>query len=565
MFNLPTILKVLPLSILAFSTLSTAQNASVPTVKVLNGTYSGTHSSTYNQDYFLGIPFAQPPIGDLRFRQAQPLNTTFNETRNATEYSPQCMGYGSDTWVLGNYISEDCLTLNVVRPSNAQNLPVAVWIHGGGNTNGGSSDPRYNLSFIVEQSVYAKAPFIGVSINYRLHAWGYLFGKEIMEAGSANMGIRDQRLALHWIQENIAAFGGDPSKVTIWGESAGATGVGMQLLAYNGRDDGLFRGAILESGAPTGGASRYSTPEQWQPNYNKIVNATTCRNSTDTLACLRTLDRDVLSNVLNSSVTSTAFWGPQIDNDFLVDSGTKLISNGSFVKVPILLGRNFDEGTSFAPKGINTTEQFLALVKSAGPDNATALTIAALYPDIPEIGIPATLVGRPPPSKAALGAQWKRAASYIGDLRYHASRRLMAQKWAEYNATAYSYHFNVITAGFGPTDGSGHFTEVAFMMHNVDGLGYTNAVATNPFEGKPDSYKELARVMSRQWASFIADLDPNNAVGAGCVNWQVYTLDAPKNIVFDANVTNLAYEEPDTYRAEGMAYLIDRLATDYGR
>ena len=171
MFNPLPLLKVVPL-VLALSTVIVAQDA--PTVKVLNGTYSGIHSSTYNQDYFLGIPFAQPPLGDLRFRQAQPLNTTFNETRNATEYSPQCMGYGSDQWVLGNIISEDCLTLNVVRPTGAQNLPVGVWIHGGGNTQGGSRDPRYNLSFIVEQSVYSKAPFIGVSINYRLQAWGYL-------------------------------------------------------------------------------------------------------------------------------------------------------------------------------------------------------------------------------------------------------------------------------------------------------------------------------------------------------------------------------------------------------
>lgn len=469
MFRSSSFLMALPLSLLAFSSVSFAQD-SPPTVKVLNGTYSGTHSSTYNQDYFLGIPFSQPPIGDLRFRQAQPLNTTFNETRNTTEYSPQCMGYGSDTWILGNYISEDCLTLNVVRPAGAQNLPVGVWIHGGGNTNGGSSDPRYNLSFIVEQSVYAKSPFIGVSINYRLQAWGFLFGKEIMEAGSANMAIRDQRLALHWIQENIAAFGGDPTKVTIWGESAGARGVGMQLLAYGGRDDGLFRAAILESGGPFG-SSPNLTPEEFQPTYDKIVNATNCSTTADTLACLRTIDRDVLSNVLNSSVTAGASWSPQIDNDFLQDSGTNLVSSGKFVKVPLLAGANHDEGTSFATKGINTTEQFLALVQSAGPDNATALTIAALYPDIPEIGIPGTLAGRPPPSEAALGVQWKRSSAYTGDLRQHAPRRLIAQKWAEYNTTAYTYLFNVLTAGFDATDGSGHFTEVAFMLNNVNGIG----------------------------------------------------------------------------------------------
>ncbi|KAH6668380.1 triacylglycerol lipase [Halenospora varia] len=534
-----------------------------PKVTVLNGTYSGVYSDIYDQDFFLGIPYSQPPVGDLRFRQALPLNTTFTETRNATEYSPECIGYGSDQWVIGNIISEDCLTLNVIRPRNASNLPVAVWIHGGGHTQGGSRDPRYNISFIVQQSVYARSPFIGVSINYRLQAWGFLFGQEVMDAGSANMGFQDQRVALRWIQENIAAFGGDPSKVTIWGESAGARGVGMHLVAYGGRDDKLFRGAIAESGGPTG-SSAYVTPAQWQPYYDRIANATNCSSSADSLACLRQVPTDTLSNILNSSVTTNASWGPQIDGDFLPDSGTVLVQSGRFVKVPFLIGQSHDEGTSFAPKGINTTDQFLASIRSAGPDDATALTIAALYPDIPAIGIPGTLSGRPPPAQASYGAQWKRNAAYVGDLRQHAPRRLVTQAWAKYNATAYSYHFNVFTNGFNPSDGVGHFTEVAFMMYNINGEGYHNVVAADPFENKPETYVGVARMMTRMWASFIVDLDPNNS-GVSCVTWPKYTLEDPRNIVFDANVTELAYIEPDTYRAEGISYLSDHLATAYGR
>lgn len=107
------------------------------------------------------------------------------------------------------------------------------------------------------------------------------------------------------------------------------------------------------------------------------------------------------------------------------------------------MGRNHDKGTSFATKGINTTVQFLADIMSAGPDNATATTIAALYPDTPAIGIPGTFVGRPPPSQASLGVQWKRAAAYTRDLRQHALRRLTTQAWAKYNTRAYSYRFNV--------------------------------------------------------------------------------------------------------------------------
>jgi triacylglycerol lipase len=130
--------------------------------------------------------------------------------------------------------------LNVIKPSGltGEALSVAVWIHGGGFFEGGNADPCYNLSYIVQESSKMNTPFIGVSINYRLQAWGFIFGKEIAEEGSTNLSIRDQRLALHWVQENIAACGGDPSKVTIWGESAGGFSVGAHLVAYGGRDDG---------------------------------------------------------------------------------------------------------------------------------------------------------------------------------------------------------------------------------------------------------------------------------------------------------------------------------------
>lgn len=125
----------------------------------------------------------------------------------------------------------------MIRPSGVADtaeLPVAVWIHGGGLYMGGSADRRYNLSFIVENSVALGTPMIGVSLNYRLSAFGFLHGSEALGAGIANNGFRDQRLALRWVNENIAAFGGDPAKVTIWGESSGAESVSAQVLAYNG-------------------------------------------------------------------------------------------------------------------------------------------------------------------------------------------------------------------------------------------------------------------------------------------------------------------------------------------
>lgn len=121
----------------------------------------------------------------------------------------QCYGYGSDQW---NYaVSEDCLYANVIRPSgfDGQSLPVAFWIHGGGFYQGGGVDQRYNASFIVQNSVRIGKPIIVVNINYRLSAWGFLSGsQEVQDAGSLNLGLKDQRLAMHWVQDNIAAFGG---------------------------------------------------------------------------------------------------------------------------------------------------------------------------------------------------------------------------------------------------------------------------------------------------------------------------------------------------------------------
>lgn len=171
----------------------------------------------------------------MRFAVPESLNTTWEDTKEATEYPPHCIGYGGDD--VGYTLSEDCLYLNVVRPAglnDTSDLPVAVWIHGGGLYMGGSADKRYNLSFIVENSVNQGTPIVAVSLNYRLSAFGFISGQEALNAGVTNIGFRDQRLALHWVNENIGAFGGSADKVTIFGESSGAESVSAQVLAYNG-------------------------------------------------------------------------------------------------------------------------------------------------------------------------------------------------------------------------------------------------------------------------------------------------------------------------------------------
>ncbi|KAK8016798.1 carboxylesterase family protein [Apiospora rasikravindrae] len=561
-------LSLLSISVLAGFACALPACDSKPVATVQNGSYYGVLNPTFNQDNFLGMPYAQPPTGDLRFRAPQPLNESWDGLRNATEYSPQCFGYGSDTWVLGNYVSEDCLTINVIRPhgvgKDETKLPVALWIHGGGLTNGGSSDPRYNLSRIVDQSVKMGKPMIAVSMNYRLQAWGFLFSDEIKAAGAGNLGFRDQHLAIQWVRDNIAAFGGDPKQVTLWGESAGARSVAAQLLAFGGRDEGLYRAAIMQSG--TGYETDFGEVDTgaltWQDYYNTIVAKTNCASAADTLQCLREVPTWDLSNILNST-TSPTFTSPTIDGDFIQAPRWQLIRDGKFVHVPLIIGTNFDEGTTFGKKGINTTEQWEAYLRSGGANNETIAELSTLYPDDPAVGIPATFEGRPEGELASYGAMWKRVAAFAGDWAYQAPRRAWAEAWAASGLPTYTYSFNVLSTGIEPIVGSTHFQEVAYVFDNTAGLGYDTAVAVNPFGGKPEPYFELADLMSRMWVSFVTTLDPNHHETPDHeeVAWPAYRLEEARNLAFDANVTALAYVQGDDYRKEQFAYFQTKLWT----
>src|SRR5687768_3895077 len=157
---------------------------------------------------------------------------------------------------------------------------------------------------------------IGVSINYRLNVFGFLHGDDMIGTGNTNLGLRDQRLALRWIQENIEAFGGDPTKVTIWGESAGATSVGLHLVSYGGRDDGLFRGAIMQSGSPL---RTYMDPRHSQGQYDEIVDQVGCKESPSHLACLREVPLEQLHKAVNGS--GYGFF-PTPDGDILRNRGS---------------------------------------------------------------------------------------------------------------------------------------------------------------------------------------------------------------------------------------------------
>lgn len=242
--------------------LASASSNSTPIVTIANGTYSGVYLPNFDQDIFLGIPYSYPPVAPYRFLPARPLlNETWTGVRNASNYGHTCpSAYASDL-ALPYGMSEDCLYVNVVRPSNRdpnEKLPILFWIHGGSYQTGASSLPNYNLTYIVERSVELSSPIIAVSVNYRKGPWGLMYGEEIKKEGNENLAVKDVLLALKWVQENLGAFGGDTSKVTIQGESSGSFMVGQLVVAGAGKWEPLFHQSIQESGSASTGTCKYT-------------------------------------------------------------------------------------------------------------------------------------------------------------------------------------------------------------------------------------------------------------------------------------------------------------------
>ncbi|GJJ10003.1 hypothetical protein Clacol_004229 [Clathrus columnatus] len=248
--------------------------------------------------------------------------------------------------------SEDCLFINVIRPGGTAanaNLPVLFWIFGGGFEEGDTSE--YDGTYLVTRSVQLNEPMIYVSANYRLNAFGFLASSEVQAAGVGNLGLRDQRFALEWVQSNIALFGGDASKNVSWGQSAGSVSVGLQLVINGGNPAGLFQAAFMESGTPVP-LTPLSSGQQW---YNQLVSATGCSSASNTLACLTTVPSNLRQLV----------WRPGIDGSLITEDPMVSVANGNYAKVteqgfwafqlltflfqvPFIAGDVDDEGTTNA-------------------------------------------------------------------------------------------------------------------------------------------------------------------------------------------------------------------------
>ncbi|KAJ6588951.1 Alpha/Beta hydrolase protein [Mycena capillaripes] len=481
--------------------------------------------------------------------------------------------------------SEDCLTLNVIIPNGRSEktlVPVLVWIHGGGLTTGGSADLRYNGTYIVQASVANGDPIVFVSINHRLASLGFLGGKALAEEGSLNLGLRDQRLALHWVRENIAKFGGNPEKATIHGESvcintvfcailtfiwlllqSGATSVHAQIVAYAGRDDKLFNQAIVQSDPWSG---NFSLPDFsiYQATYDSLLANTDCSSTTNSseseqLSCIRALPIDQFRQF------SVGFTGMLLDGDFLKVPGIMpAYRSGNWVKIPLLVGSNTDEGRTFAPSGANTTADVEAIMGLVVPPEYLDEALR-LYPDVPALGCPFNTgdFQLDPVQNgvfATPGTQNKRVAAFLGDMFIAAGPRWLAQEISS-QVPFWKYRFNhkpwAVT--FGVEDFIGHFIEVAYVFNSQN--NDTDFWIKNQFhatylgDGAPIEDRALAVSTSRAWASFAATGDPNNANVPLKIYWPKYS-EGGENMVWQ---TQGSIIEKDNFREEAMKLIMDRV------
>ncbi|KAM9514263.1 LOW QUALITY PROTEIN: acetylcholinesterase-like [Guaruba guarouba] len=463
---------------------------------------------------FLGIPYAEPPLGPLRFRPPVPARP-WTRPLDATAHRSVCFqpvdtmfpGFGgSEMWNPNREMSEDCLYLNVWTPSPRPShpVPVLVWIYGGGFYSGAASLDVYDGRFLA-----ASEALVVVSMNYRVGALGFLALPGHPEA-PGNAGLLDQRLALRWVQRNAAAFGGDPAAVTLFGESAGAASVGIHLLSPNSRP--LFRRAVLQSGSPNGPWATIGAAEG-RRRAAALGAALGCGGGgTDAalLQCLRErapreLAEREAAALPQQSVFRFAFV-PVVDGDVVADSPEALLAEGGAPGAEVLLGAVRDEGTYFLVYGVPgfgkdnesliSREEFLGGLRLGVPqgNEVVAAAVELQYTDWEDPEDPVK-------NREALGA-------VVGDHNVVCPLMHFAQRWAERGGRVFAYLFEhrASTLLWPPWMGVPHGYEIEFVFGQPlrAELNYT------------EEEKGLSRRMMRYWGNFArTGWDIGGGLGGG--------------------------------------------------
>ncbi|KAL4969240.1 putative triacylglycerol lipase [Aspergillus stella-maris] len=462
---------------------------------------------------WLGIRYAAPPLGSLRFSAPQNPEVV-GEVQDASQHGPLCIS--TDEYPIPAGMSEDCLLLDVYAPAGFRGkslnlLPVYVFIQGGGfNSNG---NPYYNGAGLIQASDMG---IVVVTFNYRVGPYGFLAGAEVLEDGSVNNGLKDQIRVLEWVQEHIEEFGGDPDHVVIGGDSAGAASITLLLSAYGGRDDGLFHAAAAESQSF---ASIYTVDES-QFSYDGLTLRTGCNGAAHTLSCLRSLDISTLQRA-NIAVplpgTSEAplyLYGPVVDDDLIPDYTYRMFEEGRFIEVPVIFGDVTNEGTSFVPANLTSMEATYSFMQAQFP----ALT-REQFARISQYYLQ-NIDSAPLFPNAT--RYWRPVSNAYGELRYNCPGMAMSSALANAGVPSWNYHYSVQDpADEASGKGVWHVVELNAIW-GPENMWWSDDIGNPP----PDSYytsnAAIIPVMQGYWTSFIKNFDPNTSRYPRSPKWETW-------------------------------------------